>query len=120
MKPMYIYISGQYTVGDPVMNVRYAVETADKVIQMDDYPYVPHLSHLWHLVQPHSYEYWMGIDLAWLDKCDALIRMVDHCPGGSPGADREVKYAKSRNMLIFNGVNEYLQYKEMMVRWGGG
>lgn len=112
MKPLYIYLAGQYTTGDPAMNVRYAIDCAEQVAAQGDYPFIPHLSHLWHLIHPHQYEFWMLQDLAWLDRCDAIIRMTDQFPGGSPGADREVAYAKSKDMRIFIGINEYLQHKK--------
>ena len=47
-----------------------------------------------------GYEQWMKLDLAWLDKCDALLRL----PGESPGSDREVDAAKERGIPVYYSV----------------
>ena len=86
---MRVYIAGPYTQGDPVENVRRAIRAAERVIASGHHPYVPHLNHLWHLISPHSWEYWMTLDLAFLPACDCMIRL----PGESVGADRETRAA---------------------------
>ena len=82
----YIYIAGPYTNGDPVLNVRKAIEAADELRELGYVPFIPHLCHLWHLISPHEYEYWMLYCFEWLERCDGLLRL----PGESEGADREV------------------------------
>lgn len=86
MKVKRIYIAGPYTGGDVARNVANAMDAAHALLDMGLKPYVPHLSHYLHVHQAREYEEWMALDLAWLDVCDALLRL----PGVSPGADREV------------------------------
>lgn len=81
-----VYIAGPYTKGNVNENVREAVLAADELVALGYLPFVPHLYHLWDLMQPHPYEHWMMLDMGWLRTCDVLLRL----PGESSGADREV------------------------------
>lgn len=99
---MYIYIAGPYSGGDPVINVQRAIAAAEEVLHYNHVPFVPHLSHLWHLVKPHPYDFWIAMDLAWLMKCDAVLRI----PGESPGADEEVKLARALSKPVYYSINE--------------
>ena len=95
-----IFVSGPYTQGDVAQNVKRAMDAADKLIALGYAPYVPHLSHFQHMVHPHSYETWMDIAFAWLEKADGLLRL----PGESPGADREVTFAFRHDILVFHTI----------------
>jgi hypothetical protein len=68
------------------VNVRRAMDAGDAVEAAGYVAHVPHLSHFRHLHNARPYEHWMRLDLAWLARCDVLVRL----PGESPGADREV------------------------------
>ena len=70
-------------------------------------PFLPHLSHYWNLVSKHSWGEWLEYDEAWVEVCDAVIRL----PGHSPGADREVAYAVARNIPVFYTVAELNQWR---------
>jgi hypothetical protein len=94
---MKVYISGPYTLGDKSKNIARALFAAEAVVEEGHAPYVPHLSHMWHLLRPHPYEYWMKLDLAWLSQCDCLIRI----PGESPGADGEVAKAEELGIPVY-------------------
>lgn len=96
MKPL-IYIAGPYTQGDPVLNTRKALQLGERVYEMGGVPIVPHLSHLWHLVAPKPYDFWMNLDLDYLDHCYALYRIE----GDSPGADKEVAKMKEMGRPVF-------------------
>lgn len=96
----YVYIAGPYSKGDVAQNVRTAVIWAEHVKCLGFQVFVPHLCHLWHLISPHSYLFWMDHDLAWLKKCDILLRM----PGDSEGADREVAAAKALGIPVVTGL----------------
>lgn len=98
---MKIYIAGPYSkhMVDGTRNAIYAAETLRK---MGHLPFVPHLSLLWDLVCPSPYDEWIAYDLEWLDECDALLRL----PGESPGADKEVEFALSRNITIYRSIME--------------
>ena len=93
---MKVYVAGPLTVGSEMHNVRVAIEAAETLLRRGYSPYVPHLNVLWHLIFPHGYEAWMSLDFAYLEVCDALLRL----PGESPGADREVAFAKRRGMRV--------------------
>lgn len=101
-----VYVAGPYTSGDTSANVRHAVLTADKLVKAKLIPFVPHLYHLWDMVSPHDYEHWMKLDLAWLLKCDALLRIG----GVSPGAQREVAYAKEEGIPVFHDVGDVIRW----------
>lgn len=102
----YIYIAGPYTKPNPNHNVHKSVETANKLIDLGFFPYVPHLTHFWDTMTPRPYEDWLVLDLAWLEKCEALIRLL----GDSPGADREESHAMALGLPVFYGVDAFLEY----------
>lgn len=84
-----LYVAGPYSA-DPVICTRVALVTATAIYERTEFvPFVPHLSHFWHLVTPMAYDSWLDIDLTILERCHAITRL----PGESPGADREVARA---------------------------
>jgi hypothetical protein len=95
-----VYIAGPYTQGDVAQNVRTAIRAGDAIAEAGGTPFIPHLSHFWHLVCPHEYEFWIAQDMEWLRSCDALVRL----PGPSAGADAESKEAKRLGMPVFGSV----------------
>lgn len=99
---MRIYVAGPYTQGDPAVNVRRAVEAADGLAKRGHVPFIPHLSHFWHLLFPHEYVFWMEQDLAWLRQCEAILRLE----GESPGADCEVRMAEELGLGVYRSVYE--------------
>jgi len=101
---MRVYIAGPYTKGDVALNVRAAVEAGDVVLKAGHFPYVPHLTHFWHLVIPGPYTQWATMDLEWVRVCDALVRL----PGESSGADAEVVFAERLGIPIFYSVKDFL------------
>ena len=100
----YVYVAGPYTQGDPAENTRMAIEAGTVLLQSGYWPYIPHLSHHWHLQCPQDYETWMRLDFAWLEKCDSLVRI----PGESPGADREVAFANRLGIPTYGGLDVFL------------
>lgn len=104
MKPKYIYLAAPYTNPDPVMNTREVILAADILATRGYYPYVPHLILFWHLLHPHQVEFWYKFDLAWLLKCDTLIRLS----GKSEGADKEVKFAEEHGIKVCFGLHAFL------------
>ncbi len=98
----WIYVAGPYSDGDTVAHVQAAVSAADTLLKMELFPYIPHLSHLWHLISPKPYEEWLEIDLHALTKCDALLRL----PGKSSGARAEVIFAHERGIHVCYSVGE--------------
>lgn len=96
-----IYLAAPYT-SNPEENVKKALDAADIVFARGYIPYVPHLSHHWHTQSPKSYEQWMEMGSAVLERCDAVLRL----PGESPGADEEVKQAQSIGKPVYYGLEE--------------
>lgn len=103
MKKKRIYIAGPYTQGDVVLNVRNAIMCGNNLRALGFTPFIPHLSHFWHMLIPHTdIHYWYEYDLEWLDVCNAVFRL----PGESVGADREVAYAKEHGIPVFYDYGE--------------
>jgi hypothetical protein len=97
----YIYIAAPYTKPDPAVNTRSAILVAEQLRDKGFIPFVPHLTHLWHLISPHEIDYWYEYDIEWLKKCDALLRL----PGESKGADNEVKVAQELGIPVFYDID---------------
>lgn len=101
---MRVYVAGPITKGDQFLNVRAAIDAADTLLKAGHAPFVPHINVLWHMVHEHDYETWMAWDDAFLQVCDALLRI----PGDSPGADREVERARELGIPVFFDVFDCL------------
>jgi hypothetical protein len=96
----FIYVAGPYTGGDPAANTDAAIAAGDKLMLAGFIPFVPHFCHFWHARHPHEYQDWIRFDLAWLTKCDALLRLQ----GESPGADGEVNFALAHGIRVYTGI----------------
>jgi hypothetical protein len=107
-----VYIAGPYTKGDVCVNVRNAVHAADAVHALGHAPFVPHLTHLWHMVSPKDYQEWLALDIVWLSRCDCLVRIE----GESNGADLEVKEAMRLGIPVYYGVAEFAKAAEATQR----
>jgi hypothetical protein len=95
---MFIYVAGPYTKGDVAVNVKNAISVGNNLRALGHVPFIPHLTHFWHMLIPHyDVNYWYRYDLEWLKKCDAVFRL----PGDSVGADREVEVAKELGLPVF-------------------
>lgn len=94
---MKIYISSPYTIGDAGHNIRAQIHAAEYIRSIGHIPYVPLLTHLWHLISPHEHDYWLEMDEVWVATCDALVRL----PGESKGADREVQLARDLGKQVY-------------------
>jgi hypothetical protein len=97
---MRIYVAGPYTKGDVAVNVRNAILAGEQVAAMGHIPFIPHLTHFWHLVCPHDVKFWYEQDLVWLRQCEALLRL----PGESTGADEEVRLAQELGLPVFRSI----------------
>ena len=106
---VYVYIAAPYSQGDPVLNTRAAIATADWLLERDFVPFVPHLSMFWHAVSPKPYEEWLAYDNEWLQRCDCVLRL----PGESHGADKEVALAESFGIPVFTD-KESLVYERAL------
>jgi hypothetical protein len=102
---MLVYVAGPYSKGDQVENVRIAVQAGEELIKSGYTPLIPHLSHLWHLISPHPYEFWIDLDSHYLLRCDAVLRL----PRESAGADKEVELAKSKWIPVYYSIQELIE-----------
>lgn len=102
MKSKRIYIAGPYTKGDVLMNVRNAIKTGSKLLDMGYAPYVPHLNHFWEFLDPRHYHQWLELDNEWLKVSDALLRL----PGESEGSDKEVQLANDLGIPVYYSIED--------------
>ena len=101
-RKLVIYISAPYSLGDTAENIRNACLAANEILRKGHIPFIPQLSHLWHLITPKSKQEWLEIDLALIPRMDGLLRL----PGISQGADNEVKLAKELGIKVYYSLNE--------------
>jgi hypothetical protein len=102
-----IYIAGPYTKGDVVVNVREAVIMGNNLRALGFTPFIPHLTHFWHMIQPHEIDYWYKYDMEWLEACDAVFRL----PGESNGASKEVARADELGIPVFYTISDLRHWK---------
>lgn len=95
MKPL-IYVAGPIT-GDPFGCVRKSMYAWEALRAADCVPFCPQWSVLPEMVEPQSYDKWLDYDFDVIRRCDALLRLE----GVSPGADREVEFARSIGVPVF-------------------
>jgi hypothetical protein len=100
----FIYIASPYTKGDVAVNVRQSLDAADAIAGAGYVVFAPLLTHFWHMVHPRPWEFWVEQDLAWLERCDAVVRL----PGESKGADAEVVRARELGLPVFFGLDAFL------------
>ena len=96
MKPL-VYVAGPYTKGDVAMNVRAACAAGERLTEKGLAVFIPHLTHFWHFVFPHPYEFWLAQDDQILYRCNAVLRL----PGESSGADKETATAERLGIPVF-------------------
>jgi len=64
------------------------------------------------MIVPHAwdtdltYDTWLDCDLPWVEVCDAVLRL----PGESAGADRECNHARSKDIPVYDSVDELLDW----------
>lgn len=101
-----IYVAGPITKGNQFVNVRNGMEVWAQLLRLGFAPFCPHLSALFEIagLVELDLDQWLEYDFAWIDVCDALLRM----PGESTGADREVEYARKRGIPVFYSLEEII------------
>ena len=99
---MRIYVAGPLTQGSLWRNVEAAQDAGARLMEAGHAPFIPHLfayMALHECALGFSYEDWMTLDFAWLEQCEALLRL----PGESPGSEREVARAHELGIPVFYG-----------------
>ena len=103
MNGLRIYIASAYTGGDIAVNVRNVILVADELVKRGYVPYIPHLTHFWHLISPHDYEFWLEYDNSFIDHwAQGLLRLDNE----STGADREVERAQKLGIPIYYSLED--------------
>jgi len=96
-----VYVAGPYSKPDPVSNTTTAMEVGDRLLNTQKcVPVIPHLSLFQHLRTPRPYEFWLGMDMALVKRCDFILRI----PGESAGADREEQFAKENDIPVVRDI----------------
>lgn len=95
---MRVYIASAYTNGDVAINVRNVILVADKLVKRGHIPYIPHLTHFWHLLSPKEIEFWYNYDNSFIDHWAECILRLEN---SSVGADAEVVRARTIGLPIY-------------------
>jgi hypothetical protein len=96
VKPL-VYVAGPIT-GQPFRCVGQSVEAWEALRGLGVVPFCPQWSVIAEMVWPQDYEEWLAYDFDIIRRCDAVYRLV----GESPGADREVEFARSLGKPVFD------------------
>lgn len=92
-----VYIAGPMTLGVREDNLYNAIEAGEEVWKLGFAPFLPQLSFFYDDTAHHSWEEWLEYDEFIISKCCAVFRL----DGESKGADREVEFARERNIPVF-------------------
>ena len=95
---MKVYLAGPYTKGDVALNIRRMIESAERIVDVGHTPFIPLLYHLWHLMSPHEYSYWMALDHIWIEACDALVWL----DGESSGTQEDIAIAEELGIAVYS------------------
>ncbi len=107
MKSKRVYIATPYSQPDQVINVQKAISVAECVLDETDWlPFVPHLFHLWHLVSPHPYGFWMTMDRDWMETCHAVLAPYDM----SEGVKQDLNAGTDMGLPIFLSLTEFVAW----------
>ena len=100
---MRVYIASAYTKGDVAINVHNVILVADELVKLGHTPYVPHLTHFWHLVSPKEVDFWYEYDNSFIDHwAECLLRL----PNESIGADKEVERARKLGIPVYYDIKK--------------
>ena len=104
----YVYVAGPISKGDTLLNIRNGIRTGTELIKRGYVPYIPHNDFIQYILDPEAldYETILACDLAWVERCDALLRL----PGESPGADREVAHAMEHSLFVARHIDYLDEY----------
>lgn len=106
---MKIYVAGPYSADSAeqiVRNVNAALDAGLRLARRGHQPFIPHLTHFLEMRGQETgeglaYEWYLAYDHFWLTCCDALLLLAH-----SPGADKELMWAKQRGLLVFMSEDE--------------
>src|SRR3954463_14934759 len=103
-----VYVAGPITKGVVMHNIYNAIKIGDQLLALGFAPFIPHVTCLWDIVSPHSYEDWCKRDDEWLKQCQVILRME----GESKGADAECSLGRSSGIPIVYSVAELVKWRQ--------
>jgi len=104
VKKKIVYVAGPYNHGNKGENIHNVIRVAEHLRKEGYLPFIPHLFHFWNTISFQEEEYWIAMDLDWLQHCDAFVQL----PGISPGSDYERTICYSYDVPVYNSVEELL------------
>lgn len=105
MNPPLVYVAGPIS-GDPWGCVRQAVRAWEELRAVGAVPFLPQLSVLHAMVDDPGYEAFLAYDLDVIRNAAAVHRL----PGVSPGADREVAFARELGIPVFHELDDLIAW----------
>ena len=101
-----IYLAGPMSRGDRIDHLAAALKAFRTLAEKGFAPLCPQLSALaaW-LVPDIDHQGWLDIDLPWVEKADAVLRL----PGELVGADQEVALANARGIPVYTNLGRLLE-----------
>ena len=97
---MLCYIAGPLTHGSETHNIKAAAKVGHRLMRQGFDVLIPHAYALTEMLDdgpPASYDEWLARCLRLIKRCDCVLRI----PGHSPGADREVEFAREHGIPVF-------------------
>jgi len=106
-----VYVAGPMRSGLE-RGIHSAVKAADELMAEGIVPFLPQLQALWNMISPKDdiYGYFLPFDYAWIDVCDAVLRL----PGESWGSDQEVAYAEKTGKLVFYSIPDLRKWRDCL------
>ena len=117
-----VFLAGpMFSSGSMGNNLRNAFRIATRLRKEGFLVHVPHMCFLWDLMLPEEREFWVEMDLEWLETCHVIYRM----PGSSMGADDEVAHASSSGVEIYSDKadphgGDLPELRRLIVNYPGG
>ena len=109
-KEIKVYIASPYTNGWIPAMVKLQIDTADKLMDLGYFPYVPLLDHFQSLYKPRPEDDWLEKDFAFIKVCDAVLRLKPVDEEGkeipSSGANKEEVVAKLKGIPVFYSIDD--------------
>lgn len=112
----HVYVAGPISKGDMLLNIRAGIVAGVELTKAGFVPYIPHLDFSARIFDPDTldYETILRNDLAWVSRCDAVLRL----PGESSGADREVKHAGALGIPVFGSIANIERFNHLYMESG--
>jgi hypothetical protein len=118
-----VYIAGPISKGDLLHNIDQATAAFVELAKAGLAPFCPHWSayskpatragngSVWCYAtvsgnDEMKHADWLGVDLAWVDVADAVLRL----PGESAGADQETERATARGIPVFQTTDQVIEW----------